>query len=101
MNNSLADKLNPNWYSVAIINLLVFGLLMLFYKELAEDAKSFLVPALLVYTLGNALIGYIQGSYYRAKGKRTGFNELLWFYYVLYCIWFFLFLSYLFYRNVL
>ncbi|ARP40025.1 hypothetical protein K08M4_33480 [Vibrio syngnathi] len=101
MNQSLADKLNPNWYSVAIINLLVLGLIMLFYKELADNTKSYLVPALLVYTIGNALIGHIQGSYFRANGMKKGFSEPLWFYYFLYCIWFALFLAYLLYRNVL
>lgn len=101
MNQSLADKLNPNWYSVAIINLLVLGLVMLFYKELTENIKSFLVPSLLVYTIGNALIGHIQGSFFRAKFMEEGFVEPLWFYYLLYIIWFILLLAYLFYRDVL
>lgn len=101
VNQSLVEKLNQNWYSVAIVNLLILGLVMLFYKELSDEIKTYLVPALLVYAMGNALIGYIQGSYFRANGGRNEFQEPLPVYYFLYCIWFALFLVYLFYRNVL
>lgn len=101
MKQSLADKLNPNWYSVSIINLLILGLIMLFYKELSEPVKTYLVPALVVFSLGNGLIGYCQGAYFRARGMKDSFREPIWFYCLAYVIWFALFLTYLFYRGVL
>jgi len=101
MNQTLYDKLNPNWYSIAIVNLLVLGLLMLFFKELPDTIKSYLIPALVVYVLGNGIIGYIQGSYFRANGMKNDFKEPLKIYYFLYAVWFVLFIVYLFFRHVI
>jgi len=101
MNQNLADKINPNWYSASIINLLVLGLLMLFFKELPEKTKSFLIPAIVVYTFGNGIIGYIQGSYFRAKGMKENFKEPLILYYCFYVVWFALFIGYIGFRCVI
>jgi len=74
---------------------------MLFYKELITNTKQYLVPSLAVYTIGNALIGHIQGSYFRSKGMKDNFTEPLFMYYGLYIGWFILFIIYLGYRGVI
>lgn len=98
---SLVEKLNPNWYSVAIINILVLGILMLFYKELTPISKQYLIPSLVIYTIGNALIGHIQGSYFRNSVSKKDSEEPLFLYYGLYAVWFFMLIGYLFYRSVI
>ncbi|HBA65895.1 MAG TPA: hypothetical protein DCZ48_06915 [Methylococcaceae bacterium] len=92
----LAEKINPNWHSVFIANILVLGLLLLFYDKLPPSVGSNLIQALVIYTLGNSLIGNIQGIIFRAKGMKNGFNEPLWIYISLYAIWFVAFLWYVF-----
>ena len=99
---SLAEKVNPNWYSITIISTVILGVLMLFYKDLSSNIKDDLIPALVVYILGTSIIGYYQGAYFRAKGMKSGFNEPLWIYYTLHTIWFLLFIFYLtLYKSVI
>lgn len=99
---SLADKINPNWYSISLISTLIFGILMLFHDELSSKIKDDFIPVLVVYILGTSLIGFIQGSYYRARFMNTGFKEPLWLYYTLHTIWFFFLISYLtLYKNLI
>jgi len=45
----IAKSINPNWYSITLIELVVFGTLMLFIKELPEVWKSYLLPSLIVH----------------------------------------------------
>jgi hypothetical protein len=99
---SLADKINPNWYSITIISTVILGILMLFYKELSSNIKDYLIPALVVYILGTSIIGYYQGAFFRANGMKEGFKEPLWLYYTLHSLWFLLLIMYLtLYKNVI
>jgi len=54
----------------ALFSAFLAGLLLLFYRELFENVKLFLIPSLVVYSLGAALIGTfhrIIAFYYQAK----------------------------------
>ena len=91
----LAEKINPNWHSVFIANILVLGLLLLFYEKLPVQIAQNLIQGVVIYTLGNALIGNLQGIIYRSKGMSNNFKEPLWIYMSLYVVWFIAFLWYI------
>jgi hypothetical protein len=58
----------------ALVSAFLVGLLLLFYRELSENVKLFLIPSLVVYSMGAALIGTfhrILGFYWETKK----FNE--------------------------
>ncbi len=98
----LAEKVNPNWYSITIIGILIIGILMLFYKDLTSSFKETILPGIVIYTMGTAIIGYIQGSNFRANFISDNYKERLWTYYVSHLIWFLLLIIYLiFYKRVL
>lgn len=99
--NELVNKLNPNWYSLSILSLLVLGILMLFFKELPDIIKERMIPALVIYTIGTGLIGYFQGAYFRAKSNKSSFKEPFWIYFILNVIWFGMFIIYLIMRSIL
>ena len=101
MNQSLIEKLNPNWDSVVIVNLTVLGVFMLFFKDLTPPMKTYLIPSMAILTMGNGLIGYFQGALFRANFNKEGFKEPLWAYNTLYIIWFSLFIGYLVFRDVI
>lgn len=100
---SLAASINKNWYSITIIGIVLIGVIMLFYQDLSSKWQEVIVPAMVVYTLGTSVIGYIQGAYFRAHGNKTGEPiRLLFVYYALHSLWFLAFLWYLtFYKQVL
>jgi hypothetical protein len=47
-------------YHLTVLSGFVLGFLLLFIKELPTYVRDFILPALVVYTIGTALIGYIQ-----------------------------------------
>ena len=97
----LAEKINQNWHSVFIANFLVLGLLLLFYDKLPEATKISLIQPLVIYTLGSALIGNLQGTIFRARGMKNDFREPIWLYTGLYVIWFISFITYTVYFAVI
>ena len=100
MNKELVNKINQNWFSVTIISILVFGILMLFFKELSNSFRDYLIPSFIIYILGTAIIGQIQGSNFRNNfGKQD--NEPVYIYTILHIIWFIAFIVYLYLRNVI
>ncbi|MFC1613139.1 hypothetical protein ACFL23_02290 [Patescibacteria group bacterium] len=99
--DGIQKSVNPNWFSITIINLLILGILLLFIKELPENLKSFLIPSLVVYTIGTAIIGNIQGSNFRANFMKDNFREPLHWYWISQIILFLMFLAYLIFRTVI
>ncbi|MDQ7049945.1 MAG: hypothetical protein Q9M92_10565 [Enterobacterales bacterium] len=47
-------------YGITVLSSFILGLLLLFLPELGQFTKQIVVPALVVYTIGSALIGHIQ-----------------------------------------
>ncbi len=88
----------------------VFGLMLLFYKDLDSTLRAILVPALAVYMIGTLILGYVyfeldQINCARAakKDERPGpqpwyVTRTIWF---LHAIWFLLLVKYLFWKSVL
>ncbi|MCF7809328.1 MAG: hypothetical protein K9N22_09610 [Candidatus Marinimicrobia bacterium] len=97
----LAKDINPNWYSITIINLLVLGILMLFMKELPASWKSYLLPALMIHTLGTGLIGYCQGAMFRSKGMKDDYKDPVPIFIIAYAVWFILLIAYFVFRGIL
>jgi len=97
----LAKSINPNWYSVTLIELLVFGTVMLFFKELPDVWKSYLVPGLMIHAIGTGLIGYFQGALFRAKGMKDGYQDPVIRFGVAYVFWFLALIAYFIYRGLL
>ena len=44
-------------FTPAIFSAFLCGLLLLFYRELGQNLRSFLIPSLVVYAQGSALVG--------------------------------------------
>ena len=88
----------------------VFGLMLLFYKELDCDIRTILVPAFAVYMIGTSIVGYICFELDRincVKANKKGETPLpqrwsvivtIW---VVHVIWFFSLIYYLHYKSVL
>jgi len=47
-------------FAPAVVGALLAGLLLLFLKELSEPVQMYLIPALVIYSLGAALIGTLH-----------------------------------------
>ncbi|MDB2681304.1 hypothetical protein N9Z14_01765 [Opitutales bacterium] len=97
----IAKSINPNWYSITLIELVVFGTLMLFIKELPEVWKSYLLPSLIVHLIGTGLIGYFQGALFRAKGMVQGYHDPVVKFGIAYAVWFVALIAYFMYRGLL
>jgi hypothetical protein len=88
------------WYHVFLASVFLLSLLLLFVKDLPTTLKDFLIPALAVYALGAAIIGYIQGCQFRKHGMRKEWHEPTLIYAFVHVFWFVAFIGYLFYRRV-
>lgn len=68
-------------FAPAIFSAFLCGLLLLFIRELGQNLKSFLIPSLVVYALGSALIGAIHRllalSYQEAEEKIIEENKII------------------------
>lgn len=92
----------------AILGLFAFSVSLLFLKELELIQKSFLTPALLVYSQGAAILGFINRmlGFHYIKPQDENYEKciplkLRIFLWIMHIFWFFLFIYYLFYRGVL
>ena len=47
-------------YFPTLVGVFVLGLLLLFFKELSDPIKLYLIPSLLIYVLGTSFLGYWQ-----------------------------------------
>lgn len=47
-------------YGLTVLSVFVLGLLLLFVPELPPFARQFVLPGLVVYTIGSALISHVQ-----------------------------------------
>jgi len=88
----------------------VFGLMLLFYRDLCSTIRTILVPAISVYMIGTLLIGYVCSELDRINCVRAAKNNekpgpqpryvtgIIWF---VHGIWFLLLVIYLFWKIVL
>jgi hypothetical protein len=88
----------------------VFGLMLLFYRDLDLTTRTILVPAIAVYMLGTSILGYVYFELDRINCARAAKNGetpspqpwyvtgIIWFVHV---IWFLLLICYLFGKSVL
>ena len=88
------------WYHVFLASTLLLGILMLFIKEIPSPLRDYLIPALTVYSLGTAIVGYVQGVQYRKNGMNKDWCEPTVRYALAHALWFSLLIGYLFYRHV-
>ena len=50
-------------YFPVLISALILGLLLLFFKELTEPMRQYLIPSMAIYTLGSAFLAYAQSMF--------------------------------------
>ncbi len=88
----------------------VFGLMLLFYKDLNSTLQTILVPAIAVYMIGCSFIGYLYVDLdlincvkAANKGEKPDPQpgRLTWIFRLLHWSWFLLFVSYVFWKSVL
>lgn len=88
----------------------VFGLMLLFYKDLDSTLRTILVPAIAVYMIGTSLIGYIYSELDVINCVRAAKNDqkpgpqppyITWIFRFLHGLWFLLFVIYSFRKSVL
>jgi len=89
---------------------LVFGLMLLFYRDLDSTIRTILVPAISVYMIGTLLIGYLYYELDRINCVRAAKNNerpgpqpsyITWIFRFLHGTWFLLLVIYLFWKIVL
>ena len=88
----------------------VFGLMLLFYKDLDCTVRTILVPAIAVYMIGSSIIGYL---YFEldvincVEAEKNGEKPspqsscITWIFRLLHGFWFLLLVIYLFSKSVL
>ncbi|HUT31177.1 MAG TPA: hypothetical protein VMX13_15385 [Sedimentisphaerales bacterium] len=88
----------------------VFGLMLLFYRDLHPTIQTILLPAIAVYMIGTLLLGYVYSELDRINCVRAAKNNekpapqpwyvtgIIW---ALHGIWFLLLVIYLFRKTVL
>lgn len=93
----------PAWFSAFLL-----GLGLLFVQELPEPVRRYLLPALLVYSLGAALIGALHrllGLHYVPAEGGNNEKPIPWQWklvvLLLHAAWFAVFLGYISWRGVL
>lgn len=88
----------------------IFGLLLLFYKDLDSPLRTILVPAIAVYMNGALLLGYVYSELDRINCIRASKNKAIpgpqpqyvtLIFWILHGMWFLLLIIYLFYKSVL
>jgi hypothetical protein len=88
----------------------VFGLMLLFYRDLDSTSQSILVPAIAVYMIGTLLLGYLYSELDRIncvtaakRNEKPGPQPryVTWIFRLVHIIWFLLLITYLFSKNVL
>ena len=88
----------------------VFGLMLLFYKELDCDIRTILVPAFAVYMMGTSILGYICFELDRIncvmaakRGESPSPQRwyIVWIIWLVHIIWLSSLIYYLFYKSVL
>lgn len=88
----------------------VFGLMLLFYKELDCTIRTVLVPAFAVYTMGTSILGYICFELDRINcvmATKRGESPspqcwcVVWTIWLVHIIWLLLLIYYLLYKSVL
>ena len=112
MNNE--NMLKPFVKSYAYIPFLgaaiVFGLMLLFYRDLDLTIRTILVPAIAVYMIGSSIIGYLYFELDVINCVRAAKNGerpspqpsyITWIFRFLHGFWFLLLAIYLFCKSVL
>jgi hypothetical protein len=88
----------------------VFGLMLLFYRDLDCTIRTILVPAIAVYMIGSSIIGYVYFELDVINCVRAAKNEekpspqpsyITWIFRLLHGFWFLLLVIYLFRKSVL
>jgi len=89
---------------------IVFGLLLLFYRDLNFTTRTILVPAIAVYMIGSSIISYLYFELDVINCVRAAKNEekpspqppyITWIFRFLHWFWFLLLVIYLFWKIVL
>jgi hypothetical protein len=89
---------------------IVFGLMLLFYRDLDSTIRTTLVPAIAVYMIGSSIIGYLYFELDVINCVRAAKNAespspqpsyITWIFRFLHGFWFLLLAIYLFCKNVL
>ena len=89
---------------------IVFGLMLLFYRDLDLTIRTILVPAIAVYMIGASIIGYLYFELDVINCVRAAKNGerpspqpsyITWIFRALHVIWFLLLAIYLFCKGVL
>lgn len=86
-------------YFPALLAALVLAFLLLFFKDLGDPWRRYLVAALAVYAVGAGVIAHVNaGASYRQNPIRWGWLIAVW---ILHAAWFIWLMAYLFRRDVL
>ena len=106
--NILTSLISMPRFGPALFATFIAGILLLFLKDLGENIKLFLIPSLIVYSLGASFLGSFHrmlGFHYVTKEDRNNENPIptCWKIAILsvHIIWFASFVLYNFYRQVL
>ena len=108
--NILKQFVHSYVYAPFLGTAFIFGLLLLFYKELDSTLQTILVPAIAVYMIGALLIGYLYFELdvingVRAKNRGVDADpqpsSIIWTFRILHIIWFLLLMIYLFCKSIL
>ncbi|MCY2950886.1 MAG: hypothetical protein NTU53_02790 [Planctomycetota bacterium] len=90
--SDLAGVLKDFRFWPVIVAYLVLSILLLLFKDLAEDIRRYAVPALVVYTLGASLISWVHATLtFRALRRHGGddkaFKGVSWWVLTLIVLW--------------
>ena len=110
-------NLDPGWLKKSwvgiptLAGLLVFGLILLFFRDLDTTLRMVLVPSVAIYILGNSLLAFVYSDLdarncVRARqeeGRIPGpiSSNIFILFIVLHVVWFVSLLIYLFWKGIL
>lgn len=99
---SIAGSLGKSyWHHVFLGSSLLTGIVLLFAKDLSQTLTNYLVPALIIYSIGTGIIGHMQGVQYRRNFGPQHWQEPKFLFTSIHITWLALFVIYLFYRHIL
>jgi hypothetical protein len=100
--NSIAMQLGKSyWHHIFLGAILLTSIVLLFAKDLSANITGYLIPSLVVYTVGTGIIGHAQGVQFRRNFGPSKWQEPRLLFTIIHLAWFAAFVWYLLHRGIL
>lgn len=99
---SIASALGKSyWHHHFLKAALLTAIVLLFIKDLPSRISDYLIPSLIIYSIGTGIIGDAQGVQFRRNFGPSKWKEPKFIFTAIHLAWFAAFVFYLYHRNII